>query len=231
MNFRKMVATAVVAAGGLWAAAAQAEETVVWWDFLGGGDGVRMKQLITDFNAGPRRQGQDRRHDAGMGHALLRQGADLGRRRRGGRRHDLSRQPHPAGGEPGYSRRDHRRRHEQDGPVGLRLRPGDHGRRDGRRQAIRGAARYPSNRALLQPRPAEEGRRARRRRPSHGHGQQGRIHRHAAEVEGRRRRVPAGQRHRRRQLHVPHHLFADVPAGRRTDDRRRVPDRRQRRQA
>lgn len=28
-----------------------AQETVVWWDFLGGGDGVRMKQLISDFNA------------------------------------------------------------------------------------------------------------------------------------------------------------------------------------
>ena len=30
---------------------AQAQETVVWWDFLGGGDGVRMKKLIEDFNA------------------------------------------------------------------------------------------------------------------------------------------------------------------------------------
>ena len=30
---------------------AQAKETVVWWDFLGGGDGVRMKKLIEDFNA------------------------------------------------------------------------------------------------------------------------------------------------------------------------------------
>ncbi len=31
--------------------AAYAQETVVWWDFLGGGDGVRMKKLISDFNA------------------------------------------------------------------------------------------------------------------------------------------------------------------------------------
>lgn len=31
--------------------AVQAQETVVWWDFLGGGDGVRMKQMIGDFNA------------------------------------------------------------------------------------------------------------------------------------------------------------------------------------
>lgn len=28
-----------------------AQENVVWWDFLGGGDGVRMKKLIEDFNA------------------------------------------------------------------------------------------------------------------------------------------------------------------------------------
>jgi multiple sugar transport system substrate-binding protein len=34
----------------LFATGAQAKETVVWWDFLGGGDGVRMKQLIADFN-------------------------------------------------------------------------------------------------------------------------------------------------------------------------------------
>ncbi|WIV51561.1 extracellular solute-binding protein [Marivivens sp. LCG002] len=39
-----------IAFAGLMASAVQAEETVVWWDFLGGGDGVRMKQLISDFN-------------------------------------------------------------------------------------------------------------------------------------------------------------------------------------
>ncbi len=39
-----------MAAAAMMATAAQAEETVVWWDFLGGGDGVRMKQLISDFN-------------------------------------------------------------------------------------------------------------------------------------------------------------------------------------
>jgi multiple sugar transport system substrate-binding protein len=31
--------------------AVSAAETVVWWDFLGGGDGIRMKKLIDDFNA------------------------------------------------------------------------------------------------------------------------------------------------------------------------------------
>ena len=35
----------------LFATAAQAKETVVWWDFLGGGDGVRMKTLLDKFNA------------------------------------------------------------------------------------------------------------------------------------------------------------------------------------
>lgn len=39
-----------LAAGAMMATAAQAQETVVWWDFLGGGDGVRMKQLISEFN-------------------------------------------------------------------------------------------------------------------------------------------------------------------------------------
>ncbi len=42
--------TGAVALAGLLASAAVAEETVVWWDFLGGGDGVRMKQLISEFN-------------------------------------------------------------------------------------------------------------------------------------------------------------------------------------
>lgn len=39
-----------LATAAMMATAAQAEETVVWWDFLGGGDGVRMKQLISEFN-------------------------------------------------------------------------------------------------------------------------------------------------------------------------------------
>ena len=41
----KAAALAVLMATGV-----QAKETVVWWDFLGGGDGVRMKSLIADFN-------------------------------------------------------------------------------------------------------------------------------------------------------------------------------------
>ncbi len=45
------VMKAALVAGLGFAGVAQAEETVVWWDFLGGGDGVRMKKLIEDFNA------------------------------------------------------------------------------------------------------------------------------------------------------------------------------------
>jgi multiple sugar transport system substrate-binding protein len=47
--FGKLLGTALLSTA-LFAGAAQAKETVVWWDFLGGGDGVRMKQLIGDFN-------------------------------------------------------------------------------------------------------------------------------------------------------------------------------------
>lgn len=42
--------TAAVLSSVIFAGSAFAKETVVWWDFLGGGDGVRMKQLISDFN-------------------------------------------------------------------------------------------------------------------------------------------------------------------------------------
>ena len=40
-----------IALGALLATSAQAQENVVWWDFLSGGDGVRMKQMISEFNA------------------------------------------------------------------------------------------------------------------------------------------------------------------------------------
>lgn len=46
----KRLFSAAVLAAVFSAPVAQATETVVWWDFLGGGDGVRMKKLIEDFN-------------------------------------------------------------------------------------------------------------------------------------------------------------------------------------
>jgi len=39
-----------VAAAALVCGAAQATETIVWWDFLSGGDGVRMKSMLDEFN-------------------------------------------------------------------------------------------------------------------------------------------------------------------------------------
>jgi multiple sugar transport system substrate-binding protein len=51
MNMRLKSLTAALLSGVLFAGAAQAQEIVEWWDFLGGGDGVRMKQLIDEFNA------------------------------------------------------------------------------------------------------------------------------------------------------------------------------------
>jgi multiple sugar transport system substrate-binding protein len=47
--FKRFIGAAVLSTA-LFTANAMAKETVVWWDFLGGGDGVRMKQMIADFN-------------------------------------------------------------------------------------------------------------------------------------------------------------------------------------
>ena len=41
-----LMSTALVAGAGF----AEAKDTIVWWDFLGGGDGVRMKSMIDEFN-------------------------------------------------------------------------------------------------------------------------------------------------------------------------------------
>ncbi len=46
MSLKKWLAGLLVVAG-----VAQAQTEVVWWDFLGGGDGVRMKSMIDAFNA------------------------------------------------------------------------------------------------------------------------------------------------------------------------------------
>ena len=46
---RKLLCAAV-AASVLSIGVAKATETIVWWDFLSGGDGVRMKAMINEFN-------------------------------------------------------------------------------------------------------------------------------------------------------------------------------------
>jgi multiple sugar transport system substrate-binding protein len=47
MQLRKLLAAGAIA---LMAIPAMAQENVTWWDFLSGGDGVRMKALIARFN-------------------------------------------------------------------------------------------------------------------------------------------------------------------------------------
>ncbi len=47
-HLKSMIAASVLS---LTAMPALAQQEVIWWDFLGGGDGVRMKALISDFNA------------------------------------------------------------------------------------------------------------------------------------------------------------------------------------
>ena len=46
---RKLLCAAA-AASALMVGVAQAKETIVWWDFLSGGDGVRMKAMLDEFN-------------------------------------------------------------------------------------------------------------------------------------------------------------------------------------
>jgi multiple sugar transport system substrate-binding protein len=48
MRFKTLKAALVTSA--LLVSAAQAQEEIEWWDFLGGGDGVRMKTLLDQFN-------------------------------------------------------------------------------------------------------------------------------------------------------------------------------------
>ncbi len=47
----RLMKTLLSATAAVWLAApAFAQQEVIWWDFLSGGDGVRMKALIDDFN-------------------------------------------------------------------------------------------------------------------------------------------------------------------------------------
>ena len=50
MKLVKGLQAAIIAGACVLAAPLQAAETVKWWDFLGGGDGIRMKTLIEKFN-------------------------------------------------------------------------------------------------------------------------------------------------------------------------------------
>lgn len=47
----RKVLYATLASAALMVGVARADETIVWWDFLSGGDGVRMRAMIAKFNA------------------------------------------------------------------------------------------------------------------------------------------------------------------------------------
>ena len=81
---------ATLASAALTIGAARAEETIVWWDFLSGGDGVRMKAMLDEFNKEHAGKVKIDATTLGMGRAVLHQGADLGGDRPGTRHHDLS---------------------------------------------------------------------------------------------------------------------------------------------
>src|ERR1700735_3551712 len=46
----RKVLYATLASMAMTVGASRAEDTLVWWDFLSGGDGVRMKAMLEEFN-------------------------------------------------------------------------------------------------------------------------------------------------------------------------------------
>ena len=92
----RKVLYATLASAALMVGAARATETIVWWDFLSGGDGVRMKAMLDEFNKEHAGKVHIDATTLGMGHPVLHQGADRGRDGPGSRRHDLPRIAHAA---------------------------------------------------------------------------------------------------------------------------------------
>ena len=58
---------------------ASTTETIVWWDFLSGGDGIRMKAMLDEFNKEHAGKVKIDATTFGMGNAVLHQSADRGR--------------------------------------------------------------------------------------------------------------------------------------------------------
>ena len=145
---------------------ASAKETVVWWDFLGGGDGVRMKKLIEDFNNEHKDAIEIQATTLDWGvpfytkvqtSAAIGEGPDM-------MTYHTSRIPLAV--EQGMPHGDHRRRHEGDGPRRGGFCGGNLGRGPCRRQAVRRPVRYAPDRPLLQQGQARRRRPHRRRRPA-----------------------------------------------------------------
>ena len=184
---RRCAAAALVACdrGG-----AQAKETVVWWDFLGGGDGVRMKKLIEDFNTEHNDTIEIQATTLDMGHAVLRQGPDLRRGRRRAGRDDLSRLAHPAW----RSSQNVLAEITADDMKAMGLSEASFAKAtweavhvDGKQYAV--PFDTASDRPLLQQGQARRRRAHRRRRPAEGPQRRRQLHRRAEEAEGRRHQV------------------------------------------
>ena len=171
--------------------AARAEETIVWWDFLSGGDGVRMKAMLDEFN---KEHAGKVKIDATtlewgvpfytkvQTSAAVGQGPDV-------MTYHESRMP--LGVSTGIAERAHARRARGRRHQGERLRPRQlEGGAGPGRQAICRAARYPLDHPLLQQGHAEEGRPARRRRQAEGPRRRRQLRRRAREADdqGRLRR-------------------------------------------
>ena len=178
--------------------------TVTFWDLFGGGDGVRMADMLAKFQQG--------HPELGLQHVTLAWGnpyytklslATLGDQppdvgvSHASRLSDLRRQQPPAGADarrPGQARPDSRQV-QREGPAGG----------DVQRQAVRRPAGHPPLRPLLQHRHLQEGRPARRRRESQVHGRPGRVR------AGTDRRAEAGRSAVRRRR--GHHQRDRPPTG------------------
>ena len=156
--------------------AAQAKDTIVWWDFLSGGDGVRMKAMLDEFNKEHAGKVKIQATTLEWGvpfytkvqtSAAVGQGPDImtyheSRMPLGVSTGTLSPLTPEELAAAGIKASDF-------GPANWKAAQGTG------RQAIRRAARYPFDHSLLQQGPAEEGRPARRRRQAEGPRRRSRI--------------------------------------------------------
>ena len=189
-------------------AARETAGSVDFWNLFGGGDGVRMQQMLDVLPRGQPGH-RPRRRDAGLGQPVLHEAlAGHGRRQAAGcgglapdpdedawSAPDLLQELRPED----LARVRHVRRQVQ--PAGL-------GGRAGRRQGVRDPARHPPVRHVLQHRRLQEGRPARRRRRAEAAGQPGR--RSPTRCAGRSR-SPVCTAGSSRSTTTTVHAVADLP--------------------
>ena len=224
--FKRFIGAAVLSTA-LFTASAMAKETVVWWDFLGGGDGVRMKKLIADFNDEMTARSRFEASTLDWGvpfYTKVQTSAAVGEAPdvmtyhasriplavKQGILHEITPDDFKAMGL---------------GEADFAKATWDAVTIDGKQYAVP-LDTHPIvlyyNKDML----AKAGLLDANGKPKGLNGGEN-FKAAMTKAKGSGSQVSAWQRHCRRQLHVPHDLFADVSAGRRADDRRRVPRRRQ----